>query len=267
MRTNEGEPVTLTAPRTTEQQQVTTPSVFISYRHEDTAAWAAHVGGLLRVDLGIENVFVDSEDLWPGEELPVELEGRIRRSDVTLVLIGQLFDGADGAAPLAAEDDWVRRQIRLALAARHDVVPVVFGGADMPSSLPDDIALLDDLHRIDVNRQEFEHCYQSILTAVWYHLEHRPGRLLVVGDDDEGIDQSIADFVSSTNELDWAEPRTRQSRATRGLQVLNVERYADYWPDVLAIDRALGSETLESRICGLAHPETIVRVRPRLSAV
>lgn len=255
--------MTLTAPRTSHGIALATPSVFLSYRHEDAAAWAAHVGGLLRVDLGIDNVFVDSEEPWPDGGMPGELEGRIRRSDVTLVLIGHNFDGADGEDQLAADGDWVRTQIRWALAAKHDVVPVVFGGADLPLTLPDDIALLEDLHRIDVNRDNFEQCYQSILTAVWFHLERRPDRLLVVGDNEEGIEQSIADFVTASHELEWAEPRTHSSRATQGLQVLSVDGYADHWPDVIALDRARRSDNLEARICGLAHPEKIVRVRSR----
>ena len=251
--------MTLTAPRATEASQPT-PSVFLWYRHEDAAAWSAHVGGLLRIDLGIDNVFVDPDEVWTDGQLPTALEGKIRRSDVTLVLIGHHFDGAGDADQLAAEDDWVRREIRLALAAKHDVVPVVFGGADVPSTLPDDIALLEDLPRIDVNRGEFDSCYQSILTAVWYHLERRRGRLLVVADNEDGAEQAIADFVSSSHEIDWAEPRTRPSAATRGLQVLNVERYADYWPDVIALDRGLRSESLEARVCGLAQPDKVVRV-------
>lgn len=255
--------MTLTAPRTGPALSLATPSVFLSYRHEDAAAWAAHVGGLLRVDLGIDNVFVDREDSWPDRHMPRELEGRIRRSDVTLILIGHDFDGADGGDQLADNDDWVRQQIRLALAAKHDVVPVVFGGADLPSALPDDIALIEDLHRIAVNGDHFEECYQSILTAVWYHLENRPDRLLLVGDNEDGIEQAVADFVSSSPEIDWALPRTRTSRATRGLQVVDIDGYADHWPDVIALDRELGSEVLEARVCGLAHPEKIVRVRTR----
>lgn len=254
--------MTLIAPQPRTVPPLAAPRVFISYRHEDTAAWAAHLGGLLRVDLGIENVFVDPDDRQPGAG--TALEGRIQTSDVTLVLIGNEFGGVTGGRNLADDDDWVRREIRLALTAKHDVVPVVFGGASVPSSLPDDIALLEDLPRIDVDRNEFADCYQSILTAVWYHLERRPGRLLLIGDADDGIEQAIADFISSSHEIDWAEPRTRVSAATRGLHVAGVERFAHHWPDVLAIDRERPSQTLASRLCGLAHPEKVVSVKPAI---
>lgn len=253
-----GDPVlTLTAPRKRRAAAPATPSVFLSYRHEDTAAWAAHVGGLLRVDLGIDNVFVDSESTVA----PTDLERRVGHADMTLVLVGRQFTGA--ADSLAGDDDWVRREIRGALAARHDVVPVFFGDATLPGTLPADIASIGDLPSITVNRDDFESCYQSILTAVWYHLESRSDRLMLIGDDEAGVEQAIADFIASSPEIDWAEPRTRTSRATRGLQVVDVDGYSDYWPDVVALDRRVGSAVLEARLCGLAHPDKIVRVRSR----
>ncbi|MEY9932550.1 hypothetical protein ABH926_007201 [Catenulispora sp. GP43] len=132
------------------------PYVFISYRGGD-AAWAPDlVYTALKAEFGEEAVFKAGFNLRAGDEYPPVLEDRAASCPVMLVCIGPRWvaaQNADGTRRLDDSNDWVRREIELALRNGNVVIPLLLGNPDeisipAPQNLPPDLAPL-------VNRQAF----------------------------------------------------------------------------------------------------------------
>lgn len=122
--------------------------LFISYRRDD----GGHAGRLydqLIAAFSKDAVFIDTQNLTPGQPFRQELDDRIRGARFCLVVIGQHWFSETNRTRLFENDDVTRGEIRVALeclAARTDyvVIPVLAGDAHMPkeSQLPPDIAKL-----------------------------------------------------------------------------------------------------------------------------
>lgn len=113
--------------------------IFISYRREDTAGRAGRLFDALVGRFGARNVFQDVTAIAPGADFDREITAAIDRCDVALVTIG--IDWATITGPsgrrLDDPDDYVCREVGAALASGVPVVPVLVGGASMPS--PDEL--------------------------------------------------------------------------------------------------------------------------------
>lgn len=138
---------------------------FLSYRRDDSAGFAGRLADALEHAFGPGSVFRDVDDIRPGEDFIHTIESQLRDVGAVLVMIGPhwLAAGADGRRRLAAEDDFVHLEIRLALAAGKPLIPLLVGGARMPAEadLPPALAglarhqavVLSDAHwRSDVER-------------------------------------------------------------------------------------------------------------------
>ncbi len=126
--------------------------VFISYRRTD-ASWAAiSVYDALRAKLPTDSVFMDIDSIPIGVDFVEYLDGWVRQCDIVLVMIGPNWltatDPNTQKRRLDSENDFVRIEIRLALARGIPVVPVLLDGTAMPSSaqLPADIRPLARRH-------------------------------------------------------------------------------------------------------------------------
>lgn len=120
--------------------------IFISYRREDSAGFAGRLADALEQGLGSEQVFRDVDDILPGQDFVDAIETQLRALGVVLVLIGPQWSRSEheGVRRLEDPDDFVRLEIRLALALGKPVIPVLVGGARMPAEaeLPEDIRAL-----------------------------------------------------------------------------------------------------------------------------
>jgi hypothetical protein len=121
--------------------------VFISYRREDSAGHAGRLCDALSARLGPERVFMDLEGIAAGADFPTALARELERAQTVLVLIGPRWlaaADAHGARRLDAPQDYVRLEIQAALDSGKRVLPVLVGGATMPSEghLPEAIAAL-----------------------------------------------------------------------------------------------------------------------------
>jgi len=119
------------------------PRVFISYRREDSIAYAGRIFDRLSSQFGVGNVFMDVDALEPGVDFVEVLQGALESCDVLLAVIGRTWLTATdpaGRPRLSDPDDFVAREVAAALE-RPDirVIPVLVGGARMPQSaeLPD----------------------------------------------------------------------------------------------------------------------------------
>jgi len=132
------------------------PAVFISYRGGDER-WAPDlVYTALTAEFGEGVVFKAGYDLRAGEDFPAILEQRAASCPVMIVCIGPGWLAArsvDGIRRLDESDDWVRREVEIALRNGNDVIPLLLGSLDeisipAASELPPDLAPL-------VRRQAF----------------------------------------------------------------------------------------------------------------
>lgn len=109
--------------------------LFISYRRVDSQGFAGRLEDDLAECFGDALVFRDRE-IPPGADFAEHIEAELARADATLVVIGRHWLNARDAAGqrrLDLPDDWVRREIELALGSGKPVIPVLVGGVAMPS--------------------------------------------------------------------------------------------------------------------------------------
>ncbi len=121
------------------------PSVFLSYRRVDSAAWCARLSDHLSLRFGDDMVFRDVDDLRAGMRWQQEIDAALRGTRVVLVLIGPKWFSARQRRRLADPRDVLRREIATALESRRrKVVPVLLGGASLPraADLPRALRLL-----------------------------------------------------------------------------------------------------------------------------
>jgi len=147
------------------------PDIFISYRHKDITFADRLYAALVRRQ-GSETIFIDRKRLCPGDVFPAELERAVTSARVVVVLIGPNWIGQrDNDGPLRIDDpeDWVRREIELALTHDKRIVPVLCEVGKFPERLPVAFASLRDRHGLSVNdastRQDFDAAAAAIMTA------------------------------------------------------------------------------------------------------
>lgn len=130
------------------------PGIFISYRRDDSAAYAGRLYDRLSSHFGRDHIFVDIDHIEPGEDFVEIIQKKLGAVDVAIVLIGkQWLDITDSAGQrrLDDPDDFVRLEIAAILERKIRATPVLVGGAVVPKSsqLPDSLAPL-------VRRNAFE---------------------------------------------------------------------------------------------------------------
>lgn len=109
--------------------------IFISYRRQDCPAAAGRLADRLHAEFGADRVFLDVGDIVPGANFVQTLERALAGATVVLALVGpnwlQAATGG-GQRRLDEPEDFVRREIELALAHGKPVIPVLLEGARMP---------------------------------------------------------------------------------------------------------------------------------------
>lgn len=63
-------------------------AIFVTYRREDSAGHAGRIVERLRQTFGADHVFMDIQDIMPGEDFPQAIDARIAACNVVLCLIG-----------------------------------------------------------------------------------------------------------------------------------------------------------------------------------
>lgn len=122
------------------------PRIFISYRRDDAAGFAGRLADALEARFGKGSVFRDVDDIPPGKDFVQTLDAELAVTDVFIPLIGPawLAEPDGRKARLHDPDDYVRREIGMALARDIRIIPALLEGAKMPAAeeLPADLAAL-----------------------------------------------------------------------------------------------------------------------------
>jgi pterin-4a-carbinolamine dehydratase len=146
--------------------------VFISYRHDGDAVRAIAVHAIVgdtferRQGDGVA-VYLDTRARI-GVEWPDELAKEVANTDAVLVIIGpDWLSAADAAGERRIDqtDDWVRREIEIALEHNRPIIPIAFVPATVPAAtdLPNSIKRLADYRGVAVRDDYLSNDLQPVL--------------------------------------------------------------------------------------------------------
>jgi len=136
-------------------------SIFISYRHEDSAGWAGWLRERLLQKLAPHQVFIDIQNIEPGLDFTEVLDKYLQDCDSLLAVIGRSWTHCKdkrGVRRIEDPDDFVRLEIATALERRVRVVPILVDGATMPGAeeLPDALKPLARRQGFEISLNRFE---------------------------------------------------------------------------------------------------------------
>ena len=145
--------------------------IFVNYRRDDAKAEAARLHDRLAQSFGAGGVFMDVDNLLPGERFDLRLKEALAGTDVFLAVIGGRWLELLEARAESGERDYVREEIAAALAAKLVVIPVLMDRAALPkaASLPEDIRELALYHKHDVVYESFGRDVQALIGAIEAH--------------------------------------------------------------------------------------------------
>ena len=63
--------------------------IFISYRREDSAAYAGRLYDRLSAHFGADQVFMDVDDIPPGADFASHIDAKVGSCDAMIVVIGK----------------------------------------------------------------------------------------------------------------------------------------------------------------------------------
>jgi hypothetical protein len=155
------------------------PGVFISYRREDSAAYAGRLFDILSTEFGTQNTFMDVDDIKGGDNFTTVIDRSLDGSDALLAVIGTRWltvTEQNGQRRLDNPSDFVRVEIGKALQRGIRVIPVLVGGATLPrpDELPDNLKALCERQAMEVRDSHF-HADVKELTDVLHRTLHGTG--------------------------------------------------------------------------------------------
>src|SRR6185295_2684856 len=139
---------------------------FISYRRQ--RPWVAR---LVNQELRAHKyeTFFDIDGIEPGTRFPQIIESSLKQSDVVFVTIDtEWLIEKDGQRRLNSTEDWVRREIELALRFELPIIPLLVDSANVPKQedLPESLRILTEYQGVRLRNTEFKTDLGKILAEV-----------------------------------------------------------------------------------------------------
>jgi hypothetical protein len=150
--------------------------IFISYRRQDSSAWAGRLSDHLSNHFPANQIFMDVDSVDLGEDFVKTIEETVGSCDVLIAVIGKDWltsrDQA-GQRRLDNPEDFVRIEIATALKRGIRVIPVLVDGVEMPRSndLPDDLKALVRRNALQLSHERFRTDSERLESAVVRALE------------------------------------------------------------------------------------------------
>ena len=148
------------------------PSVFISYRRDDSRDQAGRLYDHLVEQFGQELVFKDVDSIPLGSDFRAVLTERVAACDVFLAIIGDAWlsiAGPGGIRRLDDPGDFVRIEIEAALGRKIPVIPVLVGSSSVPKAeeLPESLRELAYRNAVAVRpNPDFQHDVERLIRGV-----------------------------------------------------------------------------------------------------
>jgi hypothetical protein len=143
----------------------------MSYRREDAAPAAGRVYDRLARLPAAPEVFFDVSTIQGGEDFELKILKEIASSDAVLVFIGKKWlepPLLGGNARIWDSNDYVRAEIRAALARPIIILPILVDGAHMPQAeqLPGDIKGIVGKNALPLRHERFDDDAENIVFTI-----------------------------------------------------------------------------------------------------
>jgi hypothetical protein len=173
-----------------EHRSPSSKRIFISYRRDDSAAYAGRLYDRLAERFGDQQVFMDVDSIEPGIDFEVAIAQAVGSCQVALALIGRRWltvTDDEGKRRLDDPTDIVRLELEAALNRNIRIIPVLLDGVTVPQreELPGSLAALS-------RRNAFRLSHEGFRSEV--------SRLL------EFIEQAMGSYASSHAVVESMEP-------------------------------------------------------------
>ena len=144
------------------------PNIFISYRRDDSSATAQLLHDRLAAWFVSDKVFLDVQDIAPGDEWKKILTDRLADYDVVLVVIGPAWYSLLEERATSGVIDYVRWEVAEALRCGKRVIPVLINGSGLPleNTLPPDLASLGRLQVENLKRDTLDRDIAALAAAI-----------------------------------------------------------------------------------------------------
>jgi formylglycine-generating enzyme required for sulfatase activity len=145
--------------------------IFINYRRGDEPGFTQALLGRLEQSFPAERLFIDVDNIPPGEDFIHVLESQVAQCDTLLAVIGKgwlLATDEGGSRRLDDPDDFVRIEIESALKQGKRVIPVLVNEARMPrpDELPETLRPLARRNAVRLTHERFRADLQGLVKAL-----------------------------------------------------------------------------------------------------
>jgi hypothetical protein len=155
--------------------------IFISYRRDDSSAWAGRLSDRLSSHFPSNQIFMDVDTIEPGIDFVEAIEESVGSCDVLIAVIGTRWLNSSnpaGKRRLEILEDSVRVEISTALKRGIRVIPVLVEGATMPEAadLPDELKALVRRNALKLSHDRFRTESELLASTVGRVLENAEAR-------------------------------------------------------------------------------------------
>ena len=155
------------------EEPASTPAqrVFISYRRQDSSAYAGRLYDAMVARFGEGNVFMDL-DLAPGVDFVDRITGAVSSCQVLIEVIGPAWAAVkddEGKVRIADPEDFVRLELEIALKRPEvTVIPVLVSGAQMPDrrELPPELGAIARRNALELSDKRWRYDIGQLVTAL-----------------------------------------------------------------------------------------------------
>jgi hypothetical protein len=182
--------------------------LFINYRREDTAPYAGRLYDRLTAHFGADQVFIDIDQIEPGEDFVEVINRKVGACEIAIVSIGPNWlsvTDASGKRRLDDKEDFVRMEIIAALERKVRVIPVLVGGARMPrrQDLPEVLAPLSRRNAIELSETRFHADVNRLIEAIERARASHEQKAVPVAGNSKSKDLRDASGSRGTSKLYW----------------------------------------------------------------
>jgi hypothetical protein len=123
---------------------------------------------------GADHVFIDVQDIAPGDDFVQTIEKTVSGCDVLIAVIGPRW--LDLLRSRTGDHDFVEQEIAAALRRGIKVVPVLVGGASMPAArdLPENLAGLARRQAISISDADFDRGVSGLVDGIGRSAGRKP---------------------------------------------------------------------------------------------
>jgi len=145
--------------------------IFINYRRGDESGFVQALFARLEQAFSAEQLFMDVDNIPPGEDFVRMLESQVAHCATMLAVIGKRWldaTGEHGNRRLDDPNDFVRIEIESALKQGKRVIPVLVDGARMPrpDELPESLRPLARCNAVQLRHERFASDVQGLVKAL-----------------------------------------------------------------------------------------------------